>query len=782
MLCLLVALLAAASPRDIKLNRGWEFFRGTDFAATQWQSVDLPHSARLEDDTAREFHSFQGFVSYRKRIHVQPAWRGKRVVLKFEAAMQVATVRVNGETVAQHTGGYLPFQVDVSDKARDAATLDVDVQLDNRDNSTFPPGRRQSQLDFTYAGGLYRNVWLEVTDPSHIDDVYVIPTVLDGNHADVTVKPTLANLKEGQFVQISLLDPKGNLAGTAELMPSVLPTATLHVTDPLLWDLDHPSLYRVVTKLTDGKRVIDQTTTRFGIRKLEFDHGKGAFLNGRKLRLEGANRHMAFPIVGNAASDAAQYREAKRLKGLGLNILRLAHYPQSPAFLDACDELGLLVIDPIPGWQFFSNSPEFQRHVISDVRETVRRDRNHPCVAIFETCLNETYGAPDEFWLECHRAAHAEFDPGNFFTGGDSYGKHDYSRPIWDVPWTGWDDDTFTRPALFPMQKGVDREYGDYEFGGEQSTSRAGRGDGEGALMLQAWNFIWSHNRNRGNPWSFGDLTWEGIDTYRGMNPTSPVSKSGMLDLFRLPKPVAYFYMSQGVSRPFVHIANAWTNRPSLTKVVVFSNCDEVALRLNGRIIARQRPDHGRTTGYIGPKVADPLYWAHGSGEIVPAATTERVVGGTVGALPFTGGNCEFLTHPPFTFEGVPYRAGRLDAIGYRHGHAVTHDTVYTPGAPNHLELSVDTQGRPLRADGADFVFVYARVLDEHGQLVTDAPPSITLDTLGAARVIGASTRIAEGGIAAFMVQSNGHDGPVKLSAHSPNLSPGVLSTRAVRD
>ncbi|MFX5530086.1 hypothetical protein ABTD83_19350, partial [Acinetobacter baumannii] len=92
-------------------------------------------------------------------------------------------------------------------------------------------------------------------------------------------------------------------------------------------------------------------------------------------------------------------------------------------------------------------------------------------------------------------------------------------KPLWDVPWTGWDDASVTRPALYKMQKGIDREYGDYEFGGEQSTSRAGRGDGEGALMLQAWNFIWSHNRNRGNPWSFGDLTWEAIDTYRGMNP-----------------------------------------------------------------------------------------------------------------------------------------------------------------------------------------------------------------------------------------------------------------------
>lgn len=619
-------LCASLTIRDVRLDNDWQFHRETasplnavtPYPGPEWESVDLPHSARLEDDTAPEFHSFQGVVWYRKNLRASPVWLGKRVVLKFEAAMQVADVWVNGEHRLRHTGGYLPFDVDLSRDAARLRDIKVAVRLDNRDNETFPPGRPQSGLDFTYAGGLYRNVWLETTEPAHIENVYATAKLVSRMAAKVVVKANISEAGPSKTLWVQLFDPNGVEVGNWDVPAKSTTEVVVQVENPALWDLDRPNLYRVVTTLTDENRSVDQIATRIGIRKLEFDQKAGFKINGRAVRLEGSNRHMAFPVVGNAASDAAQYREAKRLKGLGLNILRLAHYPQSPAFLDACDELGILIIDPIPGWQFFRDTKEFRDRVLSDVRETVVRDRNHPCVAIFETCLNETYDAPDDFWLACHRTAHEAFGQGNFFTGGDGYGKRDYSRPIWDVPWTGWDEDTFSRPALFNMQKGIDREYGDYEFGGEQSSSRTGRADGEGALMLQAWNFIWSHNRNRSNPWSFGDLTWEAIDTHRGMGPSSPVSKSGLLDLYRLPKPVAYFYQSQGLTTPVVHIASRWTTRPSPTKVVVFSNCDEVALLVNGKQVARRRPDAGPTTGYLGPKTADPMYWAHAKGTSCP--------------------------------------------------------------------------------------------------------------------------------------------------------------------
>jgi len=742
-----------------------------EYRGGAWETVNLPHAARLEDDTAHSYDVFQGIVWYQKTLAPNPGWRGKRVSLQFEGAMQMADIWVNGVHQLRHTGGYLPFELDLTAEAQKRKPIRITVRLDNRDNPNFPPGRPQHALDFTYAGGLYRNVRLRVTPSAHIANVFVSTHNVSAERAEVRVRTSVEGASVPGDIRTQIIDPRGRVVGETHGNDG-----TLSIQAPKLWDLTIPHLYHAVTTFKCGTHV-DVVKTRFGIRALEFDHQRGAFLNGKPIRLEGSNRHMAFPIIGNAASDEAQYREAKRLKSLGLNILRLAHYPQSPAFLDACDELGILVMDPIPGWQFFQNTPEFKQHVLDDVRQTVIRDRNHPCVAIFETCLNETYSAPDSFWKQCSDAAKATFEGAKYFTGGDSYGKQSYDKPLWDVPWTGWDDEKFARPALYKMQKGIDREYGDYEFGGEQSSSRVSRGDGEGALLLQAWNFIWSHNRNRGNPWSFGDLTWEAIDTHRGLNPTAPVSKSGMLDLFRLPKPVAFFYQSQGAEQSMVHIANGWSPRPSPTKVVVFSNCDEVELRLNGKVLARQKPDHGPTTGYIGPKVADPLYWAKGDGTIVPATENQQVVGGAEGALPFNGGNCEHLSHPPFTFDRVSYEKGVLEAVGFKGGKEACRNSVRTPGKPVQIALTVDTQGKKLTADGADFVFVYASVLDENGQVVPDARPSIELRLSGNARVLGASRRNAEAGIAAFMVQSGTQPGKIVLRALSSGLKTGIATT-----
>lgn len=776
---MLVATAAIAAllttPREVLVNKGWLFHREETPESSQepyggpnWETVNLPHCVRLEDDTQPKVEWFQGRAWYQKSFIPQQSWSSKRVALRFEGAMQAADAWVNGKHRLRHTGGYLPFELDLTKDTHGLQPIVVTLLVDNRDDKSFPPGRPQNALDFTYAGGLYRNVWLEVTPKQFISNVYATATEADRGSATVAVQATVTG--GDSLVKVALVDPQGKTicedtcAGAIEF----------RVPKPKLWDLDHPFLYHAVVSLADGS---DSRTVRFGIRKLEFDHAAGVRLNGKTLRLEGSNRHMGYPIIGNAASDAAQYREAKKLKSLGLNILRLAHYPQAPAFLDACDELGILVIDPIPGWQLFNNTHEFKQHVLRDVRETVVRDRNHPCVAIFETCLNETYSAPDSFWLECSRVAHETFGRGNFFTGGDSYGKRDTSRPIWDVPWTGWDDEQFSRPALFKMQRGIDREYGDYEFGGEQSTSRADRGDGEGALMLQAWNFIWSHNRNRGNSWSFGDLTWEAIDTYRGLNPEFPVSKSGLLDLFRVPKPVAWFYSSQGSVKPMVHIANRWDDRPSPTKVVVFSNCDEVALRLNGKEIARHKPDSGPTTGYIGPKTADPNYWAHGSGEIIAASSVEEPVGGNPGALPFSGGNCQNLSHPPFTFDGVPYSPGTLEAVGYRGGLVAAKHTICTPSQATHLAINVDTQGRPLMADGADFVFVTVEVQDANGQVVPDSKVPIRLGVTRG-EVLGAVERHATAGVASFMIRAAAA-GSVRLVASCPGLKTGRATTLA---
>jgi beta-galactosidase len=810
--------------RSVSCNAGWQFYRiessqsaedrlfsGQEFKAQSWEMVDLPHTARVEVESPNLY--FQGICWYRKRFATDPSWKGKKVALKFEAAMQLADVWVNGKHKLTHLGGYLPFMVDLTNDLNSDSDNVIAVRLDNRDNPSFPLGRPARSLDFSYFGGLYRDVNWIVTDRLHITDPVAANSVASGgvfiSYPEVTPESAMVQIKthvanehgssKSMRLKTVIVDSLGKLAGVAVDTDEIGMNGTrayvqqIRIEKPELWHMDHPKLYQVLSQVWDGDRLADEVVTRIGIRKLDFDHKRGFFINGEPVRLRGTNRHMAYPYVGNAASDRAQYRDAVKLKEAGFHYLRLPHYPHAPAFLDACDELGLLVIDPIPGWQFFQNTESFKSNVFENIRDMIRRDRNHPCVMIFETCLNETYGPTDDFWRQCHAVAHEEFDGAAMYTGGDSYGKQNYSRPLWDVPWNAWDDDSFSRPALYSMQKGIDREYGDYEFGGNESTSRVARGASESDLLLQAWNYQWSHNRNRGNAWSFGDSSWVGIDHYRGYAEFSPISRCGALDVFRIPKFVYYFYASQrrpdvvhsaSASGPMVYIANYWTQRPSSTKVVVYSNCDEVELFLNGRSIARQKPDSGPTTGYLNPRLANPNYWKEHPEQIQGAEEIPRLVGATDpadhGAEPFSGGNCRNVERAPFTFFNVPYETGTLLAKGYYRGKLAGQHERRTPGKPAALRIVADLSGRELAADGADFLFVWVEVIDSAGTVVPSFASEVFLEATGEGELIGPQRIKAEAGIAPFMLRSRRKAGGIVLQATASELHPDSLRLRSV--
>lgn len=272
----------------------------------------------------------------------------------------------------------------------------------------------------------------------------------------------------------------------------------LTVERPRLWCPEAPNLYLLVTELVENGKVIDREETRIGIRHIEMTREQGFVINGKPLRLVGSNRHMEYPYVGNAISDNAQYRDIYQIRSNGFNIVRLGHYPQDPSVLDACDELGLLAIEPIPGWQFFNKNPLFAELTYRDVRHTIRRDRNHPSVVMWETTLNESW-PPKEWKDRAVEVAHEEFPSNQCFTSGDAYGYEGF-----DVSYNDWEEG-FNRPNK-TKNPGFIREYYDYEFGGHYSTTRIRRGDGEQAQIQNAWNAQWSHNRYRAYyPWTMGD-------------------------------------------------------------------------------------------------------------------------------------------------------------------------------------------------------------------------------------------------------------------------------------
>jgi beta-galactosidase len=796
------------------LNDGWRFQLGdagtnqppeaaAKFDDGKWAEVFLPHTPRIEPPEKAQNY-FQGVCWYRRQIQPEAAWRGKKVSLQFEGAMQIADVWINGRHALTHRGGYLPFSVDITEALAEPGGAVLAVRLDNTDQPAIPPGKKHSQLDFCYFGGLYRDVNLTVTEPLHIADavaanrvagggIFVRTESADENSATIALQADVQNdsaIETTAEIGFTVLNQDGKVVATAAVAPEKISAGTNFtfvakaiVARPKLWHPDHPWFYTLKTEVRQSGKIADSVSTRFGIRMLAYGDKLGFVINGEPLTIRGANRHQDFPWLGNAVPDNAAFRDLKRLKDAGFNFLRLAHYPQSPAVMDACDELGLMVSVCTPGWQYFKADETFTNLAKQNIRDMVRWHRNHPSAVMWEVSLNETYGH-DKFFADCASIAHEEFPGDQMFTSGDSYASKDVSH--YEVPYAGWGGfyNRGAAPGFEEKKRSFAREYGDYEFGGEHSTTRVSRGAGEDALLLQAWNFIWSHNRNLAMPWLCGDCIWVGVDHFRGCSTENPISRCGVLDYLRLPKFSYYFFQSQrDVNAPEIFIANYWTPRSSPTKVVVFSNCEEVELQVSGKTVARQKPDAGPDSEYgVWHPEADPVYMTKGKNvhddEAATAKNLKSPEAENFHAM-FDGGNCRSVTHSPFTFAPVPFAAGELKAVGYIGGKKVCEYIRQTPGQPAQIKLAADLEGRSLAADGADAIFVRATICDAAGNPVPSATNMINFTIHGPANFASSPSAIAEAGVATVLAYSSGAEpGKIELRAAAPGLRAAKLDLK----
>jgi beta-galactosidase len=747
----------------------------------KWEKVSLPCAARIEQKLNPGKNQFVGICYYRKRFRIPDSLRDKRLSLLFEGAMQVASVWVNGKFVLQHQGGYLPFIVPLNGYVKAGMDNEIIVRVDNRDNPDTPPGKPLAGLGFLYWSGIYRDAWLIATDSIHFTDAVTAGTIAGGGifvryervsscSATAVIKTQLkndgTNKPENLTVEQIVSDTAGDIISRT-ISNTIMINAgekkeiqqRMVVPDPRLWSPDDPCLYRLTTEIWTQSRLVDKCSQLIGIRSLSYSRWAGFKLNGKPLRLVGTNRHQDRPFIGNALSDRDQYRDLKRIKEAGMNFVRLSHYPNDPAVYNICDSLGLMVLDAIPGWQFFNNDAVFKKRVFRDIRQMIRRDRNHPCVVMWEVSLNESY-PPDSFRIKSALIAHQEYPGDQLFTSGDVYGAR---KTAWDVPYNGWKA-PFGRPQnVQPERPGFVREYGDYEFGGAKSTTRVNRSDGEKALLQNAWNFQWEHNLLRSPqyyPWTVGDANWAFYDGFEAFSDST--SDWGVMDVYRIPKFSYYFFRSQmdpyrhihgAANKPMVFIANWWTPRDTSGKVVVYSNCDEVALYVNGRMVKKQKPDDGPNTPY---------------GDY------------DKGGHPFDGGNCKYLPHPPFTFRHIHFKAGALKAVGYIRGKGVTEQTRRTPGNPADIQLYAVTEGKPLAADGADAVFVYAKITDKNGTVdFDDNKTYVTFHLKGNARIAGPSKVKVRGGIAAVLLQAGNLPGDIVIQAQATGLKSQAFRIRS---
>lgn len=723
-----------------------------------WEKINLPHTPFVEPLVV--LHQWQGICYYRKILNVSKKEIDKQLWLEFEGAMHLADVWVNGQHLIQHSGGYTPFVVDVTGMLHADRGNEILVRLDNRNNPLIPPGKPLETLDFCYYGGLYRDVNLIVKHPVHITHpimanevagggIFVTYPYVSKQEAEIKVKTQVSNKvgtqrhltirhtlyewskKKGRGKKVALVEsPLVLAAGTTQHH-----TQQFTVNNPKLWYPDSPALYVLRTEVMDGRKVTNCEDTRIGIRRIEMTREKGFVINDKPLKLEGSNRHQEYPYVGNAISDQAQYRDMYQIRDNGFNTVRLGHYPQDPSVLEACDELGLLVIEPIPGWQFFNKAQGFVDHTYKDIRDLIRRDRNHPSVIMWETTLNESW--PPKSWKDqAVRIAHEEFPGDQCYTSGDTYGYDGF-----DVCYNDWKEG-YNRPNT-TSKPGFIREYYDYEFGGHYSTTRVTRGDGDYALMQNAWNAQWSHNRYRAYyPWTIGGAVWSMYDYNRGC--CDNICYSGLADLFRLPKfGLLYFrtQMKEGTFTPAgpmtyeVFINSHWLEGSSDT-LQVYGNVDEVKLQLNGRVIARQYPDDKPSTSEY---VSRP-----------------------------DGGNAENIDFPPFTFFNVNWERGELKAIGYKDGKAVAEHVVRTPGAVEAMDITYFESG--VSASCRDLLIVYVNLKDLQGTgCFGENNREVKLEVLQGGELRGPATIKAEAGVASFLVATT--DSPMLvLKAVSGNL------------
>lgn len=698
-----------------------------------FERVTLPHTVTELGWADWDPRAWQDVWIYRR--HFEPSLAsGQRLFLDFEGVMTNAVVYAGGVEIARHQGGYLPWSVELTPHLVSGDNV-LALVVDGRWLEVPPDGHPggAAAIDFLEPAGIHREAHLRTEPEVFLADVFAKPREV------LSASPRL----ELQLTIDAARAPRGLVTVTAEALGrsatasvaikapgTTVATLTLSdLGDVTRWSPDTPRLYDVTTTITGTDLPQPHTrTVRTGFRQATFIR-QGFYLNGQRLQLFGLNRHELFPHLGMAASARLQRRDAELLKReLNCNMVRCSHYPQSRHFLDACDELGLLVWEEVPGWQYVG-SPEFQQLVLENVRDMVVRDRNRPSIVAWGTRLNESVNHP-ELYTRARQLADT-LDGTRATTGAVNFRSK-----------SGWAQDVFA--------------YNDYRRGGGLSKPVAGVPylvseavgaltgapryrwtDSDATLAIQALMHAQVQDRAASDPAYAGLLAWAAIDyasLFGGDRTWRHLKWPGVLDTFRAPKPGAAIYRSQidparkPVILPLFHWPPAGPNAPAaLRAAVIATNCESVEIFAGDTRVATAVPDRARF-----PRLA----------------------------------------HPPAFADLSKAGAGEdLCIDGHIADERVARVHMSPDRARDRLELTVE--GLEISADGRDTTRVTFRAVDAYGNHRAGATGEVTLKLSGPATLIGENPFDlgANGGVGgAFIRSTAGQTGVVSITASHPML------------
>lgn len=736
----------------LSLDADWRFAGKLTPAALQpafddanLARITLPHSVVPLSWHKWDPQSWEDRWVYRRSFSIPPQFRGLRLFLHFDRIMAGASPVINGHPLPDHLGGFLPFEYEITTLIRDENLLAVAV--DGHWLNAPPSGsdKGPSSIDYLLPAGISGSVSLRGVPSVFISDVYARPaSVLDANRRlDVICRINAAHDSpvrlEAQLLDGDRLLARESQSLTIDQTEQEVSLTLTGLEGVQLWSTQNPVLYSLVVTLLENDRALHRFTRRVGFRDARFEVD-GFFLNRKRLRIFGLNRHELYPYLGFAAPKRLLRRDAEILRRqFNCNMVRCSHYPQSEAFLDACDELGLMVWEEVPGWQYIGDAA-WQNLLVRDVEGMIRRDRSHPSIVIWGVRANESNNDP-ALYQRTRERAHSLDD-----SRPTSGTMAPWSKKNWK---TEWHQDVFAYddyhsapdgsvgidPPLPGVPYLITETVGQCTYGAEGMNNRYRRAGDPVLQQKQALYHAQAHNKAASFPRCAGVIAWCAFDYASLTNGYEGVKCPGVADLFRLQKLGAAFYLAQvdpavrAVIEPDFYWDSALgTPSGSARGAAIFSNCERLEVFIGGTRHAVMHPDRA--------------------------------------AFPD-------LLYPPFFVDFDPHLAGAPDLRidGYVGNTRVLSRFFSADRSSDRLWLELDDQH--LQADGSDCTRLAFGAVDRFGTARAMMEGSVLLRVHGPASIIGDNPfdLSGSGGLGAVYVRGiAGATGTVRISAENATL------------